>query len=420
MAPDPGFADRVLERIRRIPPDQIEDFIAHLLKEMHFLEDTVSSLPTGVLVADREFGIRFVNDAAREILSLRAGAKLEGVALREVLRRAELISVLDEVQEFHEEIRQREVSLPAPRQKILSVSVLPFLSRNTEDENGTVWILEDRTETERRSEERRQDSRIESLATLTAGIAHEIKNPLNSLTIHIQLLRKGAAKLVESSGASLELDRMTRSAEILEEEVRRLTTIVEEFLTAVRPIKPVLRKSSINDLMMSLAELLGPECREFGIELVLDLDPTVPVLRLDPELIRQALLNLVRNAIEAIHPPGEPKKRKGGRIVLRTQLKSDHALIEVEDDGCGIPEVERLRIFEPYHTTKFNGTGLGLMVVYKCIHAHDGRIGLTSREGIGTVFHIALPLDERPVRLLAAPTVVPLEAEAVPREDSQE
>jgi two-component system, sporulation sensor kinase E len=419
MAPDPGFVDRVLERIRRMPPDQIEDFIAHLLKEMHFVEDTLASLPTGVLVADKDFGIRSVNDAAREILSLRAGAKLEAVSLREVLRRAELVAVLDEFQEFHEEIRQREVSLPAPRQKFLNVSVVPFLNHDVEHEGGTVWILEDRTEIERRNEERRQGSRIESLATLTAGIAHEIKNPLNSLTIHIQLLRKGAAKLHEASGPSVELDRMTRSAEILEEEVRRLTTIVEEFLTAVRPIKPTLRKASVNDLMMSLAELLGPECREFGIELVLDLDPSVPLLRLDPELIRQAILNLARNAIEAIHPPGEPEKRNGGRIVLRTQLKSDHALIEVEDDGCGIPEIERLRIFEPYHTTKFNGTGLGLMVVYKCIHAHDGRIGLTSREGVGTVFHIALPLDERPVRLLAAPTVVPLEAEAIPPTDAE-
>src|SRR5690606_24268365 len=156
--------------------------------------------------------------------------------------------------------------------------------------------------------------------------------------------------------------------------------------------------TQVNSLVETLADLVRPECKERRIELELDLDPAIPPFGLDPEQIYQALLNVVRNAIEAIDKPE-------GHLALRTHLRSDQVLIEVEDNGCGIPEESRLSIFEPYNTTKFNGTGLGLMVVFRIISAHGGAIGLDSEVGRGTVFRIALPLDERPVRLLAGEDV---------------
>jgi len=410
---DSAYAERVMERLPKLSADELERFFSHLLRERDFFESVVRSVPQGVMVADGELNLVWANDSARELLSLRPGARLDGTPMRDVLRRPELAAVLREYEDFRAEILQREVVIAAPRMRVLSVTAVPFRVGMSElGEGASTWVIADRTETERRSEERRQSARIESLATLTAGIAHEIKNPLNSLTIHVQLLRKGAERVAQSLGEdSPEVARMRRSAEILEEEVHRLATIVEEFLGAVRPIRAQFRKASIADLLVSLAELFGPECESHGIELALDLDPSMPLLRMDPDLIRQALVNLIRNAIEAIAPPGE-EKRHGGRIVLRTALKADHALIEVQDDGPGIAEEDRLRIFEPYHTTKFHGTGLGLMVVYKCVHAHDGRVGLTSEPGAGTVFHIALPLDEKPVRLLGARTLLPLEIDA--------
>jgi signal transduction histidine kinase len=136
-----------------------------------------------------------------------------------------------------------------------------------------------------------------------------------------------------------------------------------------------------------------PECAARHIELVVDLEPTLPPLQIDPEQIHQALLNVVKNALEAIDKPD-------GVVAIRSILRGEAALIEVEDNGCGIAEADRLRIFEPYHTTKFNGTGLGLMVVLRIVTSHGGRLGIDSEVGRGTVFRIALPLDERPVRLL--------------------
>ncbi len=409
MKIDSAWAGRILERLDRLPPQEMGRLVEALLRERDFFEAALMSLPKGVVVVDDGSRIVWANASARDILSMRPGVRIEGKPLPEVLRRPELEAILEEHESTRAPIHQREVVIEVPRPRVLSISVVPLVA-HAGPANASVWIIDDRTEVERASEERRQTARIESLATLTAGIAHELKNPLNSMTIHVQLMRKAAEKLAACADATPEMERMRRSAEIVEEEVARLGMIVDEFLTAVRPIQPRFRKASMNDLLVGLAELFGPECRAAGIELALELDPSLPPLRMDPELMRQAVVNLIRNAIEAIHKPGEEPTR-GGRIVLRTVLKADHALIEVEDDGEGIEEQDRLRIFEPYHTTKAKGTGLGLMVVYKCVHAHEGRIGLTSERGAGTVFHIALPLDEQPVRLLAAPTVYPREIE---------
>ncbi len=409
MKIDSAWTGRILERLDRLPPEEVGRLVEGLLRERDFFEATLMSLPKGIVVVDDGMRIVWANASARDILSMRPGVRIEGKPLRDVLRRPELESLLDEYEAARAPIHQREVVIEVPRARVLSMSVVP-LAGEAGPPNAALWVIDDRTEVERQSEELRQSARIESLATLTAGIAHELKNPLNSMTIHVQLMRKAAEKLADCTEATPEMGRLRRSAEIVEEEVSRLATIVDEFLTAVRPIQPRFRKASINDLLVGLGELFGPECRASDIELALELDPSMPPLRMDPELMRQALVNLIRNSIEAIHRPGEEKSRSG-RIVLRTTLKADHALIEVEDDGEGIDEPDRLRIFEPYHTTKVKGTGLGLMVVYKCVHAHDGRIGLTSTRGVGTVFHIALPLDEKPVRLLAAPTVFPLEIE---------
>lgn len=409
MKIDSAWAGRILERLDRLPPEEVGRLVETLLRERDFFEAALMSLPKGIVVVDDGGRIVWANASARDILSMRPGVRIEGKPLREVLRRPELEGILAEHESAGAPIHQREVVIEVPRPRVLSVSIVPYVAAEGLP-NASLWVLDDRTEVERQREERRQTARIESLATLTAGVAHELKNPLNSMTIHVQLMRKAAERLAACTEGAPEVERVKRSAEIVEEEVSRLGRIVDEFLTAVRPIRPRFRQASINDLLMGLAELFGPECRASDIELSLELDPSMPPLRMDPELMRQALVNLIRNGIEAIHKPGEERSRSG-RIVLRTILKADHALIEVEDDGEGIDEPDRLRIFEPYHTTKVKGTGLGLMVVYKCVHAHDGRIGLTSTRGVGTVFHIALPLGEQPVRLLTAPTVFPLEIE---------
>lgn len=391
-----SFASKFISRIQRIDAPQIESFLTQILKEKDFQKFVLDSLQDGVLVADSEGRIVFANEAVHGLLGTGGGRRLIGQALQRLLKAKALLAILEEFETDRIAIDQREVRVRTPATRIYAVSVVPV-----EGQRGmlthSVWILSDQTEAHRRAAERHQFESLRSLATLIAGIAHEIKNPLNSMTIHAQLVAKAAREYTHTCEETPELERLSRSTGVLLEEIDRLTHIVDQFIKAARPPKIEARATKINDVVTAVAELIHPECEERHIDLELDLDPGLPRVQIDPAQIQQAILNIAKNSMEAIDKPR-------GRLAFRTALRTDHLLIEIEDNGCGIPEENRLKIFEPYHTTKFDGSGLGLMVVFRIVSAHGGQIGLDSEVGVGTSFKIALPLDERPVRLLEAST----------------
>jgi len=390
-----SFASKFLSRLQRIDTPQIEAFLTQLVKEKDVQRAILDSLVDGIVLADRELKVGYLNDAARGMLGL-GPRKAQGEPVRRIMRAKNLQSIVDDFAGNPRAISHHEVRVKTPEPRIYVVSVIP-IGVDDDEPTHSIWLLSDQTEIHRRAAEQQKTESIRSMATLTAGIAHEIKNPLNSITIHAQLMAQTAEKAAASHDDPL-MERLQRSSQVVIEEIQRLNRIVDQFIKAVRPTRPDLRTTEINALVESLAELVGPECQERQISLELDLDPAIPSFRVDPEQIYQALLNVVRNAIEAIDKPE-------GHVVIRTHLRSDHALVEVEDNGCGIPEENRLSIFEPYNTTKFSGTGLGLMVVFRIVSAHGGAIGLDSEVGRGTVFRIALPLEEKPIRLLSGEAV---------------
>ncbi|MCC7392361.1 PAS domain-containing protein [Candidatus Sumerlaeota bacterium] len=394
-----AFSAKFFSKIKKIDPEQLEGFIAQVLREKAFLEVVFNAISEGIIVSDAKRKVVFINDAAGNILNLDARA-VAGRELDKLPLPAPLAELLREFRSSESPIRRREVSLRTPLRRLFNISILPVADGDG-PATHTILIVNDCTAMHRAAEEQQRIQSIESLAALTAGVAHEIKNPLNSLHIHTQLIHKAVDESPRGVMPDDALDRLDKSASVLIDEIQRLARIVDSFTRAVRPVKPNLRKASVNHIVESLAELMTPECEERAIALTLDLDPEIPQILLDSEQIQQALLNIVKNAVEAIE--GE-----NGAVHIHTSLKSDHVLIEVEDNGIGIPEADRLRIFEPYHSTKFHGTGLGLMMVYRIVKAHHGAIALSSEEGIGTTFSIALPLDERPVRRLPSEVVPPL------------
>lgn len=401
------FAGKILERIERLSTDQIETFLGRMVREKEFLEAVFNALTEGVVVCDGRERIVYANDAGKMMLGLPEPTSRKGEPLSRFLRHPELKTLAVDFFQHGVPVRQRGVEVGSTKKRFLSVSIVPV-----RDEKGmqthSVWIVADNTEMQQRLDEAQESRRLESLMTLTAGVAHEIKNPLNSMNIHAQLLSRGLERSPGTITAE-DIGRMKHSSGVILEEISRLTGIVNQFIGAVRPVRPDLRKTNVNELLVSVAELIGPECQERGISLIVEPDNDLPKLLLDPEQMRQALLNLAKNAVEAVTPENAPPV-EDPRIVLRSFLKSDHALLEVADNGVGIAEENHRRIFEPYHTTKITGTGLGLMVVNRIARAHRGVIGLTSRPGLGTVFHLALPLDERPVRLLEGAIEVPADS----------
>jgi signal transduction histidine kinase len=245
-------------------------------------------------------------------------------------------------------------------------------------------------------------------------VAHEIGNPLNALHIHLQLMERevkklklgvNATPLTEKGGKSARAaawaSASADSAEKLEKylavakgEISRLDYIVTQFLQAIRPVPPQPQLASVNDVVRETLDLLRPEIENRGITVKEKLARQLPFCRIDPGQIKQALVNLIKNAIQAM--------TKGGMLTLQTDSGVDGVYVTVGDTGRGIAQEDINRIFEPFYTTKKKGSGLGLMIVQRIVRDHGGRIELESHVGKGTTFRLWLPWHERRQRLLEA------------------
>jgi signal transduction histidine kinase len=215
---------------------------------------------------------------------------------------------------------------------------------------------------------------------------------LNSLGIHAHLAQKCIARF-KLQQQPKELERAAQSTSVLVEEVERLSRIVDEFLQAARPTKPQFNIKNVNDVLRHLADLMSAEAAQRKIAVEVELDDGIPATRIDEFQLGLAFRNIVKNSMEAID-------HRGGTIHIRSKLEPEDILIEFRDSGCGIPADKIRRIFEPYVTTKFSGTGLGLMTVHRIVTEHTGAIVVKSKEGEGALFRITLPLKQGPRGLL--------------------
>jgi signal transduction histidine kinase len=247
--------------------------------------------------------------------------------------------------------------------------------------------------------------KLVALGQLTAGIAHEVKNPLNAMMIHLELLRtkirSGALaprpEPVSATGAVIGLAEAEREpepsaavqgalahVEIIESEIRRLDEVVQGFLKFTRPEELRLVPVSLPDLFNEIMPVVQPEAQAHSVRVVVDVPASLPAVNGDPSMLRQAFLNLAINSCQAMP--------NGGTLRLVCAPASDGRVeVRIEDTGVGIPPEHLQKIFDLYFTTKDHGTGIGLSMVYRIIQMHDGEIEVQSTPGSGTTFRILLP-----------------------------
>lgn len=221
-----------------------------------------------------------------------------------------------------------------------------------------------------------QAERLATIGKMAAHVTHEIRNPLSSIGLNIELLE-------EELAASAGLSESRQLVAAIKSEVERLSRIAEQYLSVARRPRPRLERERVEDLVSELLAFVRPELDRAGVASRVEAEESLPEVELDESQLRQALLNLIRNAREAMP--------KGGALTLAVRREGSGVELCVEDTGTGVPEEVRASIFDPFFTTKQRGTGLGLAVTREIIEAHGGSIACEPREPQGTRFRILLP-----------------------------
>ncbi len=417
MAGKSSFLDKVLGRIGRLDPEGLQTVVQRLAQERTFLETLFNTIEDGVLVTDESGRIVYYNQSTARLLGLPSTA--EGQHVSDFLPGLEWESIARSDRAGRSGVMRHEFELHYPKPRFVRLYAAP-LDNQAGGSTGVALILHDATEARQQTFEAIESERIQALTLLAASVAHEIGNPLNALHIHLQLMERELRKLragphKTASGRpqkprphpgeaalSDSLRRLDQYVSVAKGEVNRLDYIVTQFLQAVRPSAPQFKQASVNEVVAKTVELLNPELDNRGLQTRLRLNPKTPSILMDALQIQQALVNLVKNAMQAT--------TRGGVITLQTGERADEVFIRVSDTGAGIPQEQINRIFEPFYTTKKKGTGLGLMIVRRIVRAHSGRIELESEAGRGATFRVWLPQDVRRPRLLGAPLPAPGEA----------
>jgi two-component system, sporulation sensor kinase E len=393
-----GFLDKVLGRINRLDHQGLQTVVQRLASERSFLETLFNAIEDGVLVVDEAGKILYLNQSVTRLLGLR-NEDAEGQPIARYLPQLdwEQIAALDRRGGKGVVRHEFEVSYPLPR--FLRLYAAP-LDGEASGSSGVALILHDATEARQQTTEAVESERVHALTLLAASVAHELGNPLNALHIHLQLMERELKKLRRAAAGEPgevpgHADKLGEFLSVAKGEISRLDYIITEFLSAMRPTPPKFVAASLNQVVRDTLAVLQPELDNRRLVVKEKLFKALPDSRIDPSQLKQVLLNLLKNAMQAM--------TKGGTLTLSTGATPDEVWLSVTDTGCGIPSDQLNRIFEPFYTTKQKGTGLGLMIVQRILRDHGGRVELESQVGKGTTFRLWLPLREKTPKLLDVP-----------------
>ena len=344
------FYDKVADRIGKLDAEGLRRQYKALTDEIGFFESIFDSLDEGIVVLDDNGRVKYANAAGHELIPLLG-----------------MDEPAEDDSSSTDGVSVKEIEITYPEHRIIEVKRI-----------GRVIKLRDVTAKRAQDADAVESGRADAVGEMAASMAHEIGNPLNALSLNLQLLRR---KYPEEGDLT-----------IAQRELGRLNGIIREFLGAFRPAKAHLAPGFAADPLKDALAALKNVFEDRRIRVSLDLPRTMPAVAIDRAQMEQVFFNLMKNALEAMKDGGE----------LTIEIKHDDMSVSVvfHDSGVGMSDEALAHLFEPYRTTKKKGTGLGLMISRRIVAAHGGEIAVASEEGRGTTFTVRLPRLEKRVREL--------------------
>ena len=364
------------------------DSIANLLRknkrlsrELSRMETVFNAIRSAIVVCDCAGEIIFANSYAGDLLGIGAA----DVSIFKLLPGMD--AAVSDAARGSYALREFEISYP--EKKMLSAQIIPF---DFGDGGTFALILNDVTREKLSTEERIESEKLSSLLNLASGVAHEIGNPLNSINIHLQLAMRRLKKLAEKLPGDGLVEGVRESVEICSSEVSRLDSIIENFLKALRPMRPDMADCDPIKPLAETLKTLDAELENLGVSVAVNVDAPLPTVYADANLLKQLYFNILHNAMEAMDA--------GGDITVRALADDDFVKISFADTGCGIDEDGMSKLFQPYYTTKTDGHGLGMTIIQAIVRAHGGKIDVESGPDRGTTVTVSFPRAHRRIRTL--------------------
>ncbi len=376
------FFSKVAEHIDKLDAESQRKQYRLLVEELSFYESVFQSLREGVMVVDAAGNAVYANEAVARLTGF-DGKKARGRPVRHLLPDWDWDNLLTPSGEGKGWTRQAscEIEITYPEHRILEI-------QSTPSPTGTLLLVRDVTLARAQEESARESSRTDAVRDLAAGVAHEIGNPLNAISLNLQLLGREFRREPDEERRA----RLLHDISTAQNEVKRLEGIIKGFLSALRPTKLNLVPGSLVDPLTATLDAMKAQFEDRRIKTQLSLPSALPTVLVDRAQMEQVFFNLVKNALEAM--------KDGGSLEIEVDADDRDVHVVIRDNGSGMDAATLAHIFEPYQTSKEHGSGLGLMLSRRIVHAHGGEIDVESKPGTGTAFTVRIPRLEKRVRRL--------------------
>ena len=395
-----GYVKRVSQKFNKLSNEQLISLLDGMVEENENLYSILECISAGLLILDNDFILQQSNKIVESRLNFSVyldDPKAATVPIWEIMEDEEIGEYFKKCWEkgITNTTEDFTVMTSGGSVRFLTITMTPLMH----DGNTTGKIILVRDVTEKKNQEVLLH-RMENLANLTnlaAGMAHEIKNPLGAISIHIQLLQKALEKARQNNDVLPQKKFVEDHVDVVNDEIDHLNKLIMDFLFAVRPVNAQLELKKPAALIQNIVDFFTPEFHDNDINVKLIIKDAESRLLLDEKLLRDIIMNLAQNALAAIKQKKDDDKTPAdytGEFTIECASAENKYYIIISDNGCGMKSETVSKIFEPYFTTKANGTGLGMTMVYKIIKEFSGDIHVESQEGKGTVFTMVFPLQQ--------------------------